>query len=192
MTFCAPTRYDVGMRLPPFALVLLVALGACDDSTAPLTGEYESLPADQVATDVDHLFTSDGIRRAQLRADTAYVFNDSSVTHLRGVNLDMYDDQGELTSTLTSKEGEYHTKTQKTVARGDVVLVISGPEGRTIWTEELHYDPQTKRIWSDVYTRMVMNSGEELHGEKFTVDDQFMNFDITGGAGTNLPLPIRR
>lgn len=181
------------MRLRSLATVsLIVVLGACDDSTTPLTGEYEPLPADQVATNVNHLFTSEGVRRAQLRADTAFVFNDSSVTHLRGVTLEMYDDQGGLSSTLTSEEGEYNTKSQKTVARGDVVLVVHGPSGRTIWTEELHYDPQRKRIWSDVYTRMLMTTGEELHGEKFTVDDQFVNFDITGGAGRNLPLPIRR
>ena len=181
------------MRLRSLAtLSLTVLLGACDDSTAPLTGEYESLPADQVATNVNHLFTSDGVRRAQLRADTALAFTESSVTHLRGVTLEMYDDQGELSSTLTSEEGEYSTKSQKTVARGNVVLVVHGPAGRTIWTEELHYDPQRKLIWSDVYTRMLMTTGEELHGEKFTVDDQFKNFDITGGAGRNLPLPIRR
>jgi hypothetical protein len=56
----------------------------------------------------------------------------------------------------------------------------------------LHYDPTSKRIWSDVRTRMLMNNGTEMHAEKFTVDDQFLNFDLTGGAGTGLPLPLNR
>jgi LPS export ABC transporter protein LptC len=175
------------------ALILsCIALTACDESSPPPTGEYESLPADQVVMGVDYLFTSDGVRRAQLLADTAYMFEDSAATHLRGVTLDMYDDAGQLTSTLTSEEGEYSTETQKTVARGNVVLVMPGPDGRTIWTEELHYDPVLKRVWSDVPTRMLMNSGQELHGQGFSADDQFVNVDITGGAGTGLPLPLNR
>lgn len=187
-------RYDAYMRRYLLAVLASSALltGACDESTAPPTAEYESLPADQVITSVDHLFTSDGVRRAQLRADTAYVFEDSAATHMRGVTLEMFDNEGALTSTLTSERGEYNTQTQKTVARGNVVLVISDPDGRTIWTEELHYDPIAKRVWSDVPTRMLMNSGQELHGQGFSADDQFTNVDITGGAGTGIPLPINR
>lgn len=187
-------RYDGFMSryLVPALASLTLLSGACDASTAPPTAEYESLPADQVITNVDHLFTSDGVRRAQLRADTAYVFEDSAATHLRGVTLEMFDNEGALTSTLTSERGEYDTETQKTVARGDVVLVMPGPDGRTIWTEELHYDPVAKRVWSDVPTRVLMNSGEDFHGQGFTADDQFVNVDIIGGAGTGLPLPINR
>jgi LPS export ABC transporter protein LptC len=176
--------------LPVFACLAL--LGACDDSTAPLTGEYEPLPADQVLMNFDYLFTSDGVRRAHLQADTAFLFEDSAATHLRVVTLEMFNDAGTLTSTLTSEEGEYNTGTQKTVARGNVVLIMPDPDGRTIWTEELHYDPASKRVWSDVATRMLLNSGQELHGQGFTADDQFLNVDITGGAGTGLPLPVNR
>jgi LPS export ABC transporter protein LptC len=173
-------------------LACIAVLGACDDSTAPLTGEYEPLPSDGVMVGLDHLYTSDGVRRAQLRADTAYLFEDSAVTHLRAVRLEMYDDAGELTSTLTSESGEFNTTTQKTVARGNVVLIMPGEDGRTIWTEELHYDPTTKRVWSDVATRMLMNSGEDFHGERFTADDQFQNVNVIGGSGTGLPLPLNR
>jgi LPS export ABC transporter protein LptC len=172
-----------------FLLPLLVLLGACDESTAPPTGDYESLPADQVVMGVDYLFTSEGVRRAQLLTDTAYMFEDSAATHLRGVTLEMYDNEGTLTSTLTSDSGEYDVDTQKTVARGNVVLVIPDPEGRTIWTEELHYDPTTKRVWSDVPSRMLMNSGEDFHVQSFTADDQFQNVQTVGAFGTGLRLP---
>lgn len=172
-----------------FVLSLVALSGACDESTAPPTGEYESLPADQVVMGVDYLFTSEGVRRAQLLADTAYMFEDSAMTHLRGVTLEMYDNEGGLTSTLTSNEGEYDVDTQKTVARGDVVLIIPDPDGRTIWTEELHYDPVTKRVWSDVPSRMLMNSGEDFHVQRFTADDQFRNVQTVGASGTGLRLP---
>jgi len=168
----------------------IALLGACDESTAPPTGEYESLPADQVVMGVDYLFTSEGVRRAQLFSDTAYMFEDSAATHLRGVKLEMYDNEGALTSTLTADRGEYDVDTQKTVARGNVVLVIPDPDGRTIWTEELHYDPVTKRVWSDVHSRMLMNSGQDMTVERFTADDQFRNVQTIGASGTGLRIPV--
>lgn len=174
------------------ALLLIAALAACNDSTAPGTQDFESLPADQVIMDVEHFITSDGVRRAHLQADTAYMFEDSTVTQLRVVRLEMFSDAGNLTSTLTSEQGDYNSATQKTVARGNVVLVMPGPDGRTIWTEELHYDPVSKRVWSDVPTRMLTSGGQDLHGQGFTADDQFVNVNIVGGAGTGLPLPLNR
>lgn len=181
------------MRLHRRLLIAIVAVSsACNDSTAPLTDEYESLPAETVMMDADFIVTSNGVRRAQLHADTAYVFEDSAATHLRTVHLEMFDDAGNLTSTLTSNAGTYNKQTQMTVATGNVILIMPDPDGRTIWTEELHYDPATKRIWSDVPTRMLESDGRDMHGVRFTADDQFMNINITGGAGTGLPLPMNR
>jgi LPS export ABC transporter protein LptC len=180
------------MRAGTSSVILLCAalLGACNASTAPVSDDYQSLPSDHVLLNIEHFITDSGVRRAHLRADTAYVFEDSMMTQLRVVNLEMFDDEGRLTSTLTSDAGEYSSTTQKTIARGNVILTIPGPDGRTIWTEELHYDPTTKRIWSDVPTRMLTSSGEDLHGGGFTTDDQFSNINIRGGAGTGLQLPI--
>lgn len=174
------------------ALLLLAlsasAAAACDGTTAPPVGEYESLPASSVMTGVELRITSEGVRRALVRADTSYMFEDSAVTHLRVVHLQMFDNDGNLTSTLTSETAEYHQQTEKTVARGNVVLIM--PEAdRTIYSEELHYDPQQKRIWSDVPVRMIEN-GRETRGQSFTADDQFINVTIRGGAGTGLPMPI--
>jgi LPS export ABC transporter protein LptC len=178
-------------RIRSCALIFTaMLLGACNDSTAPVSQDYESLPADQVIMDAEHFITADGIRRAHLRADTAYLFEDSATTQLRVVHLEMFDNAGALTSTLTADSGAYNTTTQRTVARGNVVLVMPDPDGRTVWTEELHYDPASKRIWSDVPTRMLTSSGEDLHGQGFTSDDQFQNFTIRGGAGTGIPLPL--
>jgi len=174
---------------PVLVIAAAAMLGACDDSTAPIAQDYEPLPADQVFLDADYKITSDAVRRAHLLADTAYMFQDSAITHLRVVHLQMFDNDGKLTSTLTADEGEFDTTTQKTVARGNVVLVMPDPNGRTVWTEELHYDPMSKRVWSDVPVRILQTSGEDIHGEGFNADDQFQNFTITGGAGTGLPLP---
>jgi LPS export ABC transporter protein LptC len=174
------------MRMNLTAVLLLVALAACTDATEPGSRDYESLPADQVLMSVDHAVTVDGVRRSLLRSDTTLVFNDSSVVHLRGVHLDIFADDGQLRATLTSLTGELNQATNRMVARGSVVLVVRGEQGRTVWTEELHYDPSQKRIWSEVRTRTRTERGEELEGEGFSSDEEFRNFQIDRPRGTGL------
>jgi LPS export ABC transporter protein LptC len=169
-------------------LTALAALGAaaCGGTTAPPFGDYDTLPADNVMIDVEHAMTRNGVRQSVLKSDTTLAFNDSSTFHLRGVNLKMYTEEGAVRATLTSQTGELDQTTNRMVARGNVVLVVHGPNGRTIWSEELHYDPQQGRLWSNVRTRTRTDRGEELIGDGFTADDQFSNVSVTQPQGTGL------
>lgn len=167
-------------------LTAVVALAACRGATEPANGFYESLPADQVLMGVNHAVTVDGVRRSLLRSDTTLVFNDSSAVQLRGVNLEIYSEEGNLRATLTSLAGTLNQNTNQMVAQGNVVLIVHGPQGRTVWTEELHYDPGQKRIWSDVRTRTRTERGEDLTGEGFSSDEEFRNFQIRQPAGTGI------
>jgi LPS export ABC transporter protein LptC len=177
--------YDERMKSIRTACAVL-ALAACNGATAPIDENYESLPADQVAFGVEYITTDNGVRRAVLRADTTLMFNDSSVVHLQGVHLDIYTETGTHQATLTSETGDLNQRTNKMIARGDVVLVVHGADGRTVWTEELHYDPSQRRIWSDVRTRSRTANGQEVTGSAFTSDDSFTNFRVTGMTGTGL------
>lgn len=175
----------------PFILAALAAttLAACNGTTAPPTEDYASLPADQVFVDVEHAMTSGGIRRSLLKSDTTLMFNDSSSVHLRGVNLEMYTETGTLRATLTARTGELDQNTNRMVARGDVVLVVMGEDGRTVWTEELHFEPQAGgqgRLWSDVPTRTRTQSGQDVSGDAFTSDESFRNFRIRNMRGTGI------
>jgi LPS export ABC transporter protein LptC len=173
------------MRILILVLVAAAAAG-CGGPTGPMSGDYESLPADQMFFGVDHTITVAGVRQAQLRADTTLMFNDSSMVQLRVVHLQIFAEDGSLRATLTSHSGALDQSSRRMVARGDVVLVVEGPQGRTVWTEELHYDPDQKRIWSDVPTRTRTQRGEELAGDGFSSDDQFQNFRVTQPRGTGL------
>lgn len=179
-------RYEQGMRRHIFAALSALAVAACNGTTAPVDENYSSLPADQVAFDVEYVTTEEGIRRANLRADTTLMYDDSALVDLRGVDLDLYDENGVHQATLTSHTGELNRSTNRMVARGEVVLVVLGENGRTIWTEELHYDPAQSRIWSDVHTRSRAADGAEITGDGFTANDDLTNFTVRGMAGSGL------
>ena len=60
-------------------------------------------------------------------------------------------------------------------------------EGKTITTEDLHYDPQSGRLWSDVQTRIRNPDGTEQIAQSMTatiVDGRFTSFNARGASGT--------
>ena len=172
------------MRAMVVGGLLYFAVAACNGATGPVTTNYESLPADQVMYGMEHNVSKGGIRSALLKADTAFMYDDSSSIQLRVVNLDVFDEHGAVRAELTSRTGELDQNTNRMVARGNVVLVVTGENGRTIYTEELHYDPNQKQIWSDVKIRQVFPDGRENTADSFRSDDQFRNFTAQGLTGS--------
>lgn len=171
-------------------IVLIAAAVACNGPPAePTAQEFRDLPSDQVMYGMIFNSLTEGIRNATLRSDTAYMFADSSVMHLRGVNLDLYNaETGRQTVHVTSESGVYNNDTSAMTATGKVVLIVTST-GMQLETEELHYDPQTHRVWSDVYTKRTENGrvAEALRG--FESDDQFSNIRMRGlrTSGGGLP-----
>ncbi|NJD10072.1 MAG: LPS export ABC transporter periplasmic protein LptC, partial [Gemmatimonadetes bacterium] len=109
-------------------------------------------------------------------------FEDSTTARRFGVKLAMYDTLGRTNANLTSRTGYLNQRTQKLVAQGNVVLVLGS--GRQIETEELNYDPETHRIWSDVSTRIrypASEGGGVTISGTFSTDDKFQNM-----AGTEM------
>jgi LPS export ABC transporter protein LptC len=160
---------------------MLATAAACNAPPAePTVEQFRDLPADQVMYGMAFHSLTEGIRTATLHSDTAYMFADSSVMHLRSVNLDLYDaTTGRQTAHLTSVAGVYDSETKAMTARGNVVLIVT-KDGMRLETEELHYDPQAHRVWSDVYTKRTEGSRvfEALGG--FDSDDEFNNIRMKG------------
>lgn len=162
------------------AAALAAASGCGSQSTTPAVITDESgVPADNVILGVEHNMSKDGIRTGVLNSDTAYLFESTRKMDLRGVSLQFYADNGASSGNLTSLTGEYDIANGSFVARGDVLLVIGGPNGdRRVETEELHYDVTTDRLWSEVPFVMRDASGT-TRGSSFRSDAEFRNWSVT-------------
>jgi len=163
-------------------VVLSVALllAGCKRMETPTGGDFKDVTASMVMTGMTQYMTTEGLRRARLQGDTAYVYDDSGKVVVKGVNLDIFNETGAETAKLTSKTGDFNTSTQAMIARGTVVLVTA--DKRRIETEELFYDPQTHRLWSNVQTVMIEN-GQRASGDGFTSDDKFQNLQVKNLRG---------
>jgi LPS export ABC transporter protein LptC len=169
-----------------FVVVALVVLPACarETTTPSAVADQSELPADQIVYGLRHNMTSEGIRKAVLLSDTAYVREDGRRFDLVDVDLDFFDENGKPSGDLTSKTGEYQINTGSFVARGNVVLITQGPKGpRRLESEELHYDPSNNQIWSN--KPFVLHEGGQVsRGASFRSDTEFKNFTIQGAQGS--------
>lgn len=170
------------MRMP--ILVMAAAtLAAC--GRAPTEGvivdETPELGADRVMYRATFNVTVEGVRRAVQRSDSMYMYEDSSTAKLFGVDLAMFDSIGNSTANVRSQRGRLNLNTQQMTAEGKVVVLLR--DGMRIETEQLNYDPQSQRIWSDVSTRQVHPDGGITTFETFQTDEKFSFFTGTSMRG---------
>jgi LPS export ABC transporter protein LptC len=163
--------------------VLLSSALACDDAPpAPVAGEHLlALGADALVVGMENYLTTDGVRTGVVRADSAYQFNDSSVNHLFGVDMTLFNEQGQPRANLTSETGILHQRTEEMTARGNVILTVR-EQGVVIETEELFYDPSGERIWSDSASTFH-REGQTQHGTCFNSDLAFTDITVCDPVG---------
>jgi LPS export ABC transporter protein LptC len=172
------------------ATLLAVTTAACEESgVRPITTIQSPDSADQVLEGFSHYVTNQGVRRSRVEADTAYFYESSQITELRGVKVIFYDLKGEESSTLTSRRGTYRWQDGSMEANGDVVVV--SPDGRRLSTQTLRYDNASNNISTD--KRFSFDRGtEHLEGNSFRSDPDFRNVVTDrprGVAGDGLLLP---
>lgn len=167
----------------------MMVLAGCNRDMGPGDGAgFQPLPSDQVIVGFEQHVSESGQQKAILKGDTAFIYEDSSLAKVRDVNLVMYNEAGQVSARLTSEAGRLNTFTQQMTATGNVVL-ITEQDGRRIETEELHYDPNTHRVWSNVRT-VQRHQGATLTGTGFEADDKFNNVRVlnarTSGGGLRI------
>jgi LPS export ABC transporter protein LptC len=164
-------------------IVLGPLLWACSRDIPPTTTEDIMQGADQLLFGMFTVITSEGVRRAHVYADTAYMFDANQIADLRSVRVVFYSTVSSDTTVLTSTAGQYEFRTEDMEARGNVVVVRTG--GRRLETERLRYDRRRNEISSDD-PFLFVEPGRRLEGVGFVSDPDFRNIrsrEVRGPAG---------
>ena len=169
-------------RLAALLLATLTPLVACEDvETTTVADEFMQGIDAPVAFGMVSYITSQGVREARVEADTAFTFADSAKVDLRVMRVTFYDEMGIERATVEGTRGEWDQGTNMMVARGDVELLVHS-DSSIIRSEEIHYDPEADRIWSDSATSRTMADGSTTSGSAFESDIEFTNIRIRGGS----------
>ena len=135
--------------------------------------ELEAMEADYIIFGVRSNVTRGGVREFLVEADTALIFQDSTVVLLRGhVKLTAHnEDLGTEKAIVTSDRGRLDKSTNELHAEGNAVLLIRA-DGRRIESYELRYIPDSQAIRSD--SAVVMYDGTDVvEGTGFNSDLDF-------------------
>jgi LPS export ABC transporter protein LptC len=169
------------MRIAIAFVILTVGFSeACNSKTeVPIDSTFVVDSADQIMWPVKFSLTDGGVRRVNVEADTAYLFDNSMRIELRRVHATFYSTTGIRNSVLTSRRGTANTLTANVIARGNVVL--TGDDGRRLTTEELIYDQGANEISSDS-AFVLTQPDRRIEGIGFRSDLEMKNFRILKGA----------
>jgi LPS export ABC transporter protein LptC len=175
--------------LTSFVLTSLVLTSSCNSGVKPTATVTAADTADQVLINMTHYLTSNGVVRAQVRADSAYFYQPLEVAELRNVHITFYGTDGNETSTMTAREGTYHWATGDMEGRGNVIVVGAG-DGRTLKSEVMRYRQATNEVSSD--QAFVFDApGRHVVGDGFVSDPNFRNVTAQRprGSGGHFTLP---
>lgn len=180
------------------ALLLVAAIalgaGACSDAgeQASVTGDELGLldSADQVAFGFRTLVTDGGLLRAEVFADTAIFFDQSTRVSLRVVNGDFFGATGSKEATLVARVGNLNSRAQVLEAWGNVV--ITSVDGRVLKTNMIRYI-QTQNIVSSDSAFVLTEPGEkEVRGIGFRTDPSLnavQVLQVERGRGGSVRIP---
>ncbi len=167
-------------RLASLSLCALF-LAACNNSKTqpPSAGSALADSADQVMFNARFNLTDNGLMRAQLQAERAYFFDESTRAELETVNTTFFSAGGEKEALLTARRGSYNSRGGNMVARGNVVVISE--TGRRLSTQELRYDPGVNEVQSDS-AFVLTEPGRRLEGVGFRADPNMNNVRVLKGA----------
>jgi LPS export ABC transporter protein LptC len=151
-----------------------VVLGACQERKEPPTVGRSPLAdsADQIMYKARSLMTDNGLLRAELHADTAYFFDESTRIEMRIVHVTFHGPTGTKDATLTSSAGTYFNRIGTMEARGNVVVITE--DGRRLTSPHLKYDQTQDQVSSDS-AFVLTEPGRRLEGIGFTSDPNMNN-----------------
>ena len=156
------------------AASVAAAAGACTERALPPKIAKSALAdsAEQILYGVRNLMTDRGLMRAELHSDTAFVFDESTRTELRTVNLTFHGPTGTKDATLSSRAGTLWSRLNVMEARGNVVVITA--DGRRLASEHLKYDTTQDQVSSDSAFTLT-EPGRRLEGIGFTSDPNMNN-----------------
>lgn len=168
--------------IPLLAAALVLAVACAEEPTGATAEQGTFIPTDyQIVNGFRLTRTVDGIRNAEIVADSSWQWGDSTAVRLFGVEMDFYDSLGIPTARATASEARLDMESRDMELRGNAVLEVE-VRNTTIQSPVLYYSPESDVIRSDTVTRANID-GDLVTGTRFESDLQFRNMTIADPVG---------
>jgi LPS export ABC transporter protein LptC len=173
-------------KLILFALPCLCMLFSCRndiETIKALTSEVE-LP-DVTGKNIEMLYTDSGMLKGKLIAPEIIQYMEKEEPYYEfphGMKVIFYDGKGRATSYIQAKYAIYYLQKQLWEGRGQVIAE-SPHTGEKLETEQLFWDQQDKRIYSDKFSKMTNPDGVFIGEDGFESNEDFSKKVMKGYSG---------
>ena len=130
---------------------------------------------------VNSLLTDSAQPKILLKAPKQIELQNGDRNFPKGVNIEFYGQQTQKSSILTAKKGKYN-KDKNLYTVTDDVVIVNQEEHKKLNTEELHWNPVTKKIYTDKFVR-IETPQELLTGTGLESNEDFSNYRILKVSG---------
>lgn len=163
MSYLKPRNFLLVLALV-LALVLFAVIAKRYSPEQQLEAIVRALPkgVDVALENIDYTHIEDGKSRWRLVSNQVERRADSGILGLDEPELSFFDEQGDLTGTVSALQGEISSDYQLVNLSGDVFVQHVG--GYTLQTERLNYDHATQKMTTDAHVRMAAD-GMRLEGK---------------------------
>jgi LPS export ABC transporter protein LptC len=171
------------------AIVVLLALlsGACENDIERVNMLTDDTHRPTVqGTNIKVIYSDSARVKVQIHAPTYQQYPDVERPYMEfpdGMEVYFYDDSLKMESEIKADYAIYYMEEHLWHATGNVVA-RQFEDGDALYTEELFWNENEKRIYSDTYTK-VHNEDNILYGSRgFRANQDFSNWSLIGSSGT--------
>lgn len=160
-------------------VLFFIALFSCDDSGTKEILIYDG-PARE-AENVEHFYTEDGRLKVKMLADQMFEKQNGDREFPKGLYLEFYDEFGKLESTLRANQASFNKEEELWRGVGNVE-VLNIKKSEQLNTEELFWNPKDKRIFTDKFVTIRMQS-DVIYGEGLEAAQDMSSYRILRPTG---------
>jgi LPS export ABC transporter protein LptC len=143
---------------------------------------YDPNSPDEVSQRLRIYYADSGYAKLNIFALHAETYSKQQLTKLKdSIQVDFFDDNGTITSTLTAKYGEVNHESGKMFVK-DSVKLVNHADNRTMYTSILYWNQSDSTIYTDQNVRLVSPKGTAF-GTSLKAKQDFTNYKITDPRG---------
>lgn len=157
---------------------------ACEEENLSVEDIKKAYNAKQErGEDVTILYSENGFTKAKLFAHSFYQKNDIEppFTEMKdGLQVDFFDENTEIKSTLTAKYGRYYESKGNVLVKDSVV--VKNAKGETLSTEELIWNQKLEQFYSEKFVK-VTTPTQVIYGDGLEANQDFSEYRIKNVKG---------
>jgi LPS export ABC transporter protein LptC len=172
----------------PLVIILssLIVLSSCgEDVDTSLLESYQGPTS--IAHEVELWHSDSAIIRTNLKAQKQLEFANGNFEFPEGIEIYFFDEDGNLTTTMTADRGYYVKKDN--IYRGDGDVQVSNLEkDQKLSSEELFWDPNGKIIYTEKFVT-VQEKETLFNGTGMEADEGFNDYKLFKVTNSRTVLP---